>query len=147
MADEPVAIEVHMKGSASRPIRISLQLDAELATILHRPPYATFSSVLGPTNFHIYLFKDTRGGKSHSGSGSLTLLRNVALHFLQEYGEQPDGRPPLKNFHIGGRRVKFSLGRGKPRQDVVERIQRFPYVDPIAAKERKAAHRSFKATV
>ncbi|KAJ7456685.1 RNA-directed RNA polymerase 2 [Mycena latifolia] len=136
MADESLAIDVHMQGISFSTTKH--QVVAELAKILHRAPYAIFSSVLGPVNFHVYLFKDTRGGRPHSGSGSLTLLRNVGLHFLQEYGEQPDGLPPPKLFHIFGRRIKFSLGRGKPRQDVVERIQRFPYADPMAAKEKEA---------
>ncbi|KAJ7275343.1 RNA-directed RNA polymerase 2 [Mycena haematopus] len=136
MADEPVALDVHISG-----ISYSVnkhQLDAELATILHRPPYAAFSTVGGPVNFQVYLFKDRRGGnKTHSGSGSLTLLRNVALLFLEEYGE-PN---PLKTFHIGGRRVKFSPGRSAPRQDVVERILRFPYADPkIAEKKEQRSH-------
>lgn len=89
-------------------------------------------------NFHVYLFSDHRGGKAHSGSGTLTLLSNVALLFLQEFGgEQPGGRAPAQSFSIGGRRVKFSKGRGKPRLDVVERIQRFPYVDPMAAADKE----------
>ncbi|KAJ7655119.1 RNA-directed RNA polymerase 2 [Mycena polygramma] len=114
-----------------------MQLDAELANILHRPPYADFSTVLGPVNFHIYLFRDNRGNQSHSGSGSLTLLNNVAARFLREYGEQPDNRLPLKTVKIGGRRVKFSPGRSKPRPDVVERILRFPYADPKLAETRE----------
>ncbi|KAJ7139818.1 RNA dependent RNA polymerase-domain-containing protein [Mycena epipterygia] len=136
MADElAVAMDVHMNGISYSTNQH--QLVAELSKILHQPPYAFFSSVMGPVNFHVYLFKDHRGGKAHSGSGSLTLLRNVALHFLQEFGEQPNGQPPPKSFSIGGRRVKFSKGRGKPRLDVVERIQRFPYVDPMAAAEKE----------
>ncbi|KAJ6509230.1 RNA-directed RNA polymerase 2 [Mycena vitilis] len=114
-----------------------MQLDAELAKILHRPPYADFSTVLGPVNFHIYLFSDNRGNQSHSGSGSLTLLNNVAARFLSEYGERPDNRLPLKTVKIGGRRVKFSTGRSKPRPDVVERILRFPYADPKLAETRE----------
>ncbi|KAJ6604339.1 RNA-directed RNA polymerase 2 [Mycena vulgaris] len=132
MADEPVAIDVHMQG-------ISFSTSKhQLAKILHRPPYASFSTVSGPVNFHVYLFKDTRGGKAHSGSGSLTLLANVASYFLREYGEQPGGRPPQTSFHIGGRRVRFSLGRGKPRSDVVERILRFPYVDPMVSEQKES---------
>ncbi|KAJ6519524.1 RNA-directed RNA polymerase 2 [Mycena sanguinolenta] len=93
-------------------------------------------------NFHIFLFKDRRGGnKAHSGSGSLTLLKDVALFFLQEYGERPDNVLPPKTFHIGGRRVKFSPGKSKPRQEVVERIQRFPYADPnVAEQKEQRAH-------
>ncbi|KAJ7130056.1 RNA-directed RNA polymerase 2, partial [Mycena crocata] len=132
---ESIAMDVHMQGISYSTSRH--QLSAELATILHRPPYANFSSILGPVNFHIYLFKDNRGNQSHSGSGSLTLLRNVALHFLQEYGERADKSPPPKIFKIGGRRVKFSEGRGKPRSDVVERIQRFPYTDPMATQKKE----------
>ncbi|KAJ7169576.1 RNA-directed RNA polymerase 2 [Mycena filopes] len=136
MVELPVAMDVHMQG-----ISFSVskhQLDAELANIFHKPPYAAFSDVLGPVNFHVYLFKDNRGnGRAHGGSGSLTLLRHVAVYFLQEYGEQPGNQPPLKTFSIGGKRVKFSEGRSKPRQDVVERIQRFPYADPAVAERKE----------
>ncbi|KAJ7042548.1 RNA-directed RNA polymerase 2 [Mycena alexandri] len=135
MVEPPPAMDVHMQG-----ISFSVnkhQLVAELANILHRPPYAAFSTVLGPVNFHVYLFKDSRGNKAHSGSGCLTLLTNAALHFLREYGEQPGNRPPLKAFTIGGRRVKFAVGKSKPRQDVVDRIQRFPYVDPAVAQQKE----------
>ncbi|KAJ7102228.1 RNA-directed RNA polymerase 2 [Mycena belliarum] len=143
MADQSLAIEVHLQGISFSTNKH--QVVAELAKILHREPYAAFSTVLGPTNFHVYLFNDARGGgRPHSGSGSLTLLKNVGLHFLQEYGERPDGRPPPKPFHIGGRRVKFSMGRRKPRQDVVERILRFPYADPMAAKEKEGRTHIFE---
>ncbi|KAJ7785996.1 RNA-directed RNA polymerase 2 [Mycena metata] len=135
MVEPSPAMDVHMQG-----ISFSVnkhQLVAELANILHRPPYAAFSTVSGPVNFHVYLFKDSRGNKAHSGSGCLTLLTNAALHFLREYGEQPGNQPPLKTFSIGGRRVKFAVGKSKPRQDVVERIQRFPYVDPAIAQQKE----------
>ncbi|KAF7339912.1 RNA-dependent RNA polymerase [Mycena venus] len=138
MANEPIAMDIHMKG-----ISFSVnkhQLDAELATILHRQPYADFSTVGGPVNFHVYLFKDRNGeNMAHSGSGSLTLLRDVALRFLQEYGEPepPNTGLPLKIFKIGGRRVKFSPGRSTPRLEVVERILRFPYADPRVAEKKE----------
>ncbi|KAJ7783448.1 RNA-directed RNA polymerase 2, partial [Mycena maculata] len=134
-------MDVHMQG-----ISFSItkhQLDAGLAKILHKAPYAVFSTVLGPVNFHVYLFKDSRGGKLHSGGGTLTLLKDVALHFLQEYGEKSDGTPPPKIFKIGGRRVKFSEARTKPRVDVVQKLVRFPYVDPSKEKEKESREKIF----
>jgi hypothetical protein len=87
-----------------------------------------------------HLFQDKRGSNAHSGSGSLTLLNHIASHFLGEYGEQLN-RPPLKILSLGGRRVKFSPGKLKPRPDVVERILRFPYADPLLAeKKEQRAH-------
>ncbi|KAJ6574801.1 RNA-directed RNA polymerase 2 [Mycena capillaripes] len=134
MADGP-AMTVHMQGISYSVSKH--QLDAKLAEILHRPPYAEFSTVLGPVNFHVYLFKDKRGNQVHGGSGLLTLLKNVALQFLQEYGEQPDKRPPPKILKIGGRTVKFLPGRAKPRPDVIDRIMRFPYADPMVAEKKE----------
>ncbi|KAJ6627235.1 RdRP-domain-containing protein [Mycena sp. CBHHK59/15] len=130
---DPPAIEVHLKD-----ISFSTkhhQVVTELAKILHSPRYARFSAV--PLNFVVYLFKDNRGNKPHSGSGSLTLFQNAALQFLEEYGERSDGRPPLNILKIGGMRVKFSVGRKKPRPEVVERIQRFPFVDPAVAEKKE----------
>ncbi|KAK7064480.1 RNA-dependent RNA polymerase [Favolaschia claudopus] len=136
MTSEPIAMDVYMQG-----INFSVnkhQLDAELAKIFHRAPYAESSTVTGPVNFHVYLFKGRDGGsKAHSGSGSLTLLRNVALRFLQEYGEPGNKILPLKTFKIGGRRVKFYPGKSTPRSEVVERILRFPYADPRVAEQKE----------
>ncbi|KAJ7225794.1 RNA-directed RNA polymerase 2 [Mycena pura] len=140
---ESPAMDVYMQG-----ISYSInkhQVDVELAKILHKPPYATLSTVDGPINFYVYLFKDNRGGKAHSGSGSLTLLKSVAYLFLREYGEQPDKSPPPKVMIIGGRRVKFYVGRSKPRPDVVDRILRFPYANPALAEEREQNTKMFQS--
>ncbi|KAJ7071542.1 RNA-directed RNA polymerase 2 [Mycena amicta] len=142
---ESPALELHMHGIGNYVKKH--QLEAELALILHQAPFAAFSNVLGPVNFIVYLFKDHRGERPHSGSGSLTLLKEVAHSFLQEYGERPDKSPPPKTLLIGGRRIRFSISRStRPlRPDVVDRLLRFPYTDPALSAQRDETTTMFQS--
>ncbi|KAK1223808.1 hypothetical protein PQX77_013332 [Marasmius sp. AFHP31] len=112
-----------------------------LATIFHGPDYAKVFSPL-PLNFDVRLLDMTgprrRGPQNHSGKGVLTLPDlGLAQRFLEEFGEQ-DGRPiPYKTCAFGARRVKFHPGRHAPRSEIVKKLRREPYIDPIAAEEKE----------
>ncbi|KAF5377659.1 hypothetical protein D9615_005257 [Tricholomella constricta] len=113
------------------------QLTAELAKIFHGPRYSGFSTL--PLNFHVFLFRDKRGTRQHSGSGALTLPNNdVGLKFLGEYGEESYRRLDCV---VGNRRIKFSKSRREPRLEIVETIARQPYIDPKAAEEKEKRDR------
>ncbi|KAJ7630644.1 RNA-directed RNA polymerase 2 [Roridomyces roridus] len=122
-------MDIHMRG-------ISYSTSRHQVVLLFSTCSTTL--IILTINFSVFLFKDRYGrGQAHSGSGSLTLLAPVALRFLQEYGEPLNGTLPPKSFHVGGRRVRFSAGRSKPRTDVVDRLIRFPYADPVVAQQRE----------
>ncbi|KAF7306672.1 RNA-dependent RNA polymerase [Mycena indigotica] len=143
MTESEPAVEVYIHG-----IRLSVkkaQLETELASILHRPPFASFSNVLGPVNFVVYLFKDKQHrGRPHAGRGSLTLRREVANLFLQEYGDRSDS-PPSKAIYIAGGRLRFSESRSKPRPEIVDRVLRFPYTDPAVSAQKEQATAIFQS--
>ncbi|KAG5644736.1 hypothetical protein DXG03_007865 [Asterophora parasitica] len=117
------------------------QLTAALANIFHGPRYSGLSPL--PLNFHVFLFKDKRGGRQHSGSGTLTLPnRIIGAQFLGEYGE---GSHPRLDCIVCNRRIKFSTSQRQPRSDIVEIITRQPYIDPRVAEEKDTRDRALRA--
>lgn len=112
----------------------SNEVISHIADVLHSPSYASSPSSL-PLNFHVRLFKDKRGTRTHSGSGALTLPSSeVALQFLQEYGEHSSAR---KTCFVGGRRIKFTQSKNPARPDILASIQNRPYIEPKALEERE----------
>ncbi|KAG6872879.1 hypothetical protein C0995_005737 [Termitomyces sp. Mi166 len=115
-------------------------LTNELSKILHGPRYSP--SYPTPINFHVFLFKDKKGQRQHSGCGTLTLpSQQIGHKFLDEYG---DGSATTSSFTVGGRRVNFTTSRRMVRPEILESITRRPYVDPAAFEERERRERVFR---
>ncbi|KAG6878423.1 hypothetical protein C0993_007024 [Termitomyces sp. T159_Od127] len=113
------------------------RLTSELGKILHGSHYSST-----PINFHVLLFRDKKGHHQHAGRGTLTLpSQQVGHKFLDEYG---DNSAALRSFMIGGRRVKFTPSRNMARRDIVESINRLPYLNPAALEEKDRIERVFR---
>ena len=105
----------------------------EIANILHRDDYLGLWGSI-PINLEVQLHKNRRSGIGHSGSGRFTVaLPSVAIRFLREYG----GDNPPNIVQCAHRQVFFNPSNGIPRRDIVERLQRTPYVDPHAEAEKR----------
>jgi RNA-dependent RNA polymerase len=73
-------------------------------------------------------------GIGHSGIGRFTVaVKSVAFQFLKEYG----GERPLKMFRLAARQVVFEPSDDWPVGEVVQKLQRTPYVDPYAQAEKQ----------
>jgi len=109
------------------------QVIIEIARILHHDDYlGLWGSV--PVNLEVYLHKNKRTGNGHSGSGRFTVaVEDVAIRFLQEYG----GERPLKTIHFAHRQAFFAPSQDKPRDDIIDKLLRTPYVDPRAQEEKQ----------
>ncbi|KAI0316865.1 RNA dependent RNA polymerase-domain-containing protein [Amylostereum chailletii] len=123
-------------------------LTRAISDILHKPPFSPLSTL--PINFHIYLFKDRRGNRGHSGKGALTLPTvQIGDLFLQYYGERTPGFRHGSSMHpcvVSGRVIKFTLSNKSARQDVVETIKRLPYMDPQAIEDKERRAQELSAT-
>ena len=109
------------------------QVIVAIAQILHRDDYL---GLWGPTpvNLEVLLHKNKRSGIGHSGSGRLTVaVQSVAFQFLQEYG----GEHPHNPLHFSGKQVFFKASNNSPRDDIVQKLLRTPYVDPYAQAEKQ----------
>ncbi|KAI0316525.1 hypothetical protein OF83DRAFT_238804 [Amylostereum chailletii] len=120
-----------------------------IARILHQPPFSSMSTL--PLNFNVFLFTDKNTGKN-KGYGILTFPTvEVGELFLKRYGGYFNiifaGSPPPE-CKVGGAFLQFRRGDRPPRQDVVERIRNFPYVEPQGGQEdaNNAASASFTGT-
>lgn len=124
----------------------------DIAQVLHGPDYASVSAV--PLNFAVDLFRcysvsvltilllthgyiytrDRKGGRPHSGSGTLTLpYEEIGRRFLERFG----GDRPYSNVITSQRPIKFSKSKNSARQQVVDRIRETPYLDPKVAEQEE----------
>ncbi|KAF6766302.1 RNA-directed RNA polymerase 2 [Ephemerocybe angulata] len=107
----------------------SIDVEEMLAKHLHDPVFlgggaATF-------NFNVYLPKDKKRFRPHSGIGFLTLpTQEIGNRFLALH---PTG------LYLQGRTIQFSVSRNPAgRLDVVQSINSLPYIDPrVREDERK----------
>jgi len=118
-------MEIHMRG-VSWSVD-SYQLTRELANILHSPPYET---LIPRMNFHVSLKRDKQYGRPHAGYGFLTLpTKEIGQKFLDEHSG------PSKQLRLQGRVITFSKShRDEGNAEILERIIRLPYIDPLQLK-------------
>jgi len=109
------------------------QVIIEIARILRHEDYlGLWGSV--PVNLEVQLHKNKRSGIGHGGTGKFTVaVEDVAIRFLQEYG----GERPLRTVHFAQRQAFFKPSNNKPRNDIVDKLLRTPYVDPRAQEEKQ----------
>ena len=112
------------------------QVVQELATYLHNRdgPFVQFSNV--PINFHVQLQKPQNPIRSNGGSAVVTFpTKRIGEHFLQLYGSDR----PRYQLTIGPRRRKvfISMSNKPIKDDVVEKINLFPFKDPYTAEEEE----------
>ncbi|RXW24759.1 hypothetical protein EST38_g1051 [Candolleomyces aberdarensis] len=121
-------MEIFMKGVSWNATRTEVVLS--FVDHLHSPSF--LGSGTTPINFHVFLFKDKRGFRPHSGSGVLTFATSeLGSHFLSIYG--PSGKSFIS---VKGMPIQFTPGRNQPgRPDVLEMVKRLPYVDPRIQEE------------
>lgn len=79
----------------------------------------------------------------HSGSGCLTLpTEDMGAKFLSEYA----GQHPPKQCLVEHRRITFSRSFRSARRDVVEYINRLPFLDPKAIEEKERLNKEFQSS-
>ena len=109
------------------------QVIIEIARILHRDDYLKLWGSI-PVNLEVQLHKNKRSRTGHSGCGRfIVAVENVAIRFLQEYG----GERPLKTVRFAQKQAFFEPSRGNPRNDIVDKLLRTPFIDPLAREEKQ----------
>ncbi|RPD82652.1 RdRP-domain-containing protein [Lentinus tigrinus ALCF2SS1-7] len=124
-------MEVHLSHIAfgTSPHR----LKAELANILHAPPFLSPAAV--PFNFEASLLPQKRRGGWRIAVLTLPTVE-LAQQLLFWYGSRPP-QPPRRFLWLGTIVVHFEKSRREARTEVLERIRRLPYEDPWEAQARE----------
>lgn len=117
-----------------------VQLQRCLATVLHSPEYLFYHGTRpGQMNFRVEIMPDRKGLRKHRGLGKLTLpSSNVGERFLRDYGDPQ----PRYRLNLLARPLRFALSNRPVRRDIVEELNRMPYVDPeIKARQERLQQR------
>lgn len=105
-------------------------LKRAIASVLHGPDFDGYHTL--PLNFEVSLLPARRAGLR---CATLTLpSQEVGEHFLKEYG----GYRPRQELETEASwtPLAFERGRYEPRPEVLYRIRKFPYVDPVHEEEQ-----------
>ena len=115
--------------------KVTLCLEREL----HAPLFEPYATTL-PINFNVFLYPDRQRRDRHSGCGILTLpseaIGAIFLdHFVSSFRKRWAGS--LRKVSVDNRVISFEKSNKPLRTDVLSEIQRLPYRDPRAIREKE----------
>ena len=117
----------------------STDVERKFAEVLHSPPYLLPS--MQPWNFHVYVFPPMKNRPGpHRGCGKVTVPQKfLGDSLLAHYGD-------TSQYHlsIAGRRIKLKPSNGMPKEYILEKIRREPYVPPEVHQRLAAIKESFQ---
>lgn len=105
------------------------QLKVAIANVVHGPEYRTYSPT--PMNLEVTIFRKARRDGTKCGVVTLP-SQAVANQFLTTHG------PSSAQSIFVGLRLTFGRSNKPPRPNIVEEVQRSPYIDPRIVEERES---------
>lgn len=100
-----------------------------IADVLHGPAFQQYQAL--PINFELFMFPPKA---DQCRRAVLTLpTYDIGQHFLRDYG----GSQPYFSIQVGLTQLQVKPSRNSPRDNIVEKIRTFPYIDPEQHEQKK----------